>query len=199
MGVKIVILEDNKDRQSVMRACLADRFYTFDVHFFDDARETIRFLDVHLADTLVISLDHDLELKAGPNGRPIDPGTGRDVAEFLAARTPSCPVIVATTNSPAAEAMEEVLRGAGWKTRRVVPFDDMHWIETDWFFAVRRAVVGPVSRSPQPRSCSSPRASSAPLTATSTPSTPSPRASSAPLTAPSSSTPSPPRTTSARC
>jgi CheY-like chemotaxis protein len=152
MAMKIVILEDNKDRQSVMRACLADRFYTFDAHFFDDAGETIRFLEAHLAETLVISLDHDLELKPGPNGRAIDPGTGRAVAAFLATRTPTCPVIVATTNSSAGDAMEELLRGAGWKTRRVVPFDDMHWIETDWFFAVRRAVVGPVSLSPQPRS-----------------------------------------------
>jgi hypothetical protein len=45
--------------------------------------------------------------------------------------------------------MDEVLRGAGWKTRRVVPFDDTRWIESDWFFAVRRALVGPVRRSPR--------------------------------------------------
>ena len=32
---KIVILEDNAERQAVMRACIADRFYTFDAHFFD--------------------------------------------------------------------------------------------------------------------------------------------------------------------
>jgi hypothetical protein len=144
MAMKIVILEDNRDRQAVMRACLADRFYTFDPHFFDNAGEAIRFLDDYLADTLVISLDHDLELKPGPDGRPIDPGTGQEVASFLAARAPACPVILASTNSSAAGAMEKVLRGAGWKTRRVIPFDDMHWIENDWFFAIRRALVGPV-------------------------------------------------------
>jgi CheY-like chemotaxis protein len=148
MAMKIVILEDNQDRQAVMRACLADRFYTFDAHFFDDAGEAINFLGEHLAETLVISLDNDLELKPGPHGRPIDPGTGLEVAEFLAARPPACPVVIGTTNSRAGDAMEATLRGAGWKTRRVVPFDDMHWIETDWFFAVRRAIVGPVRRSP---------------------------------------------------
>jgi CheY-like chemotaxis protein len=152
MAMKIVILEDNSDRQAVMRACLADRFYTFDAHFFDDARETIRFLDENLADTLVISLDHDLELKPGRDGRSIDPGTGREVADFLATKAPACPVVIASTNSLAVSGMVNVLRDAGWKARRVVPFDDMRWIETDWFFAIRRAIVGPVRRSPQPRS-----------------------------------------------
>jgi hypothetical protein len=154
VAMKIVILEDNRDRQAAMRVCLAARFYTFDAHFFDDARETIRFLEQQLADTLVISLDHDLELQPGPDGTLIDPGTGLQVAEFLAAKRPTCPVVIATTNSSGAVAMTEVLRSAGWKTRRVVPFDDMHWIETDWFFAIRRAIVGPVRRTPQPRSCS---------------------------------------------
>ncbi len=147
MAMKIVILEDNIDRQSAMRACLADRFYTLEAHFFDDSGEMVRFLDEHLANTLVISLDHDLELKSGPEGRMIDPGSGRDVADFLAARDPVCPVVIATTNAPAAEGMKLVLRDAGWKTRCVVPFDDMHWIETDWFPAIRQAIVGPVRRS----------------------------------------------------
>jgi CheY-like chemotaxis protein len=142
----IVILEDNIDRQAAMRACLADRFYTFETHFFDDAREMIRFLDEHLADTLAISLDHDLELKPGRSDRLIDPGTGRMVADFLATKSPSCPVVIATTNAPAAEGMKCVLRDAGWKTRRVVPFDDMQWIETEWFPTLRRAIVGPVRR-----------------------------------------------------
>ena len=37
MALNIAILEDNLDRQAAMRACLADRFYTFDAHFFDDS------------------------------------------------------------------------------------------------------------------------------------------------------------------
>ena len=146
MAMKIVVLEDNEDRQAVMRACLADRFHTFDVHFFDDASDAIRFLDAHLADTLIVSLDNDLELKSGPDGRSVDPGEGRQVAEFLARRQPVCPVILHTTNSDAATAMDELLRAAGWKTRRVIPFDDTAWIETDWFFSVRRAIVGPIPR-----------------------------------------------------
>ena len=146
--MKIVVLEDNAERAAIMRACIADRFYTFEPHFFDDAAETIRFLEGQLPESIVISLDNDLEMKVCPDGRCIDVGEGRLVAEFLATKPPGCPVIIHTTNSDAAVAMEDCLRGAGWKTRRVIPFDDMKWIETDWFPAMRRAIVGPIKRTP---------------------------------------------------
>src|SRR5262245_11343622 len=152
MAMKIAILEDNEERQAVMRACLADRFYQYDSRIFDDSAEMIRFLAVHLVDTLAISLDHDLELKPGPKGRCIDPGTGREVADFLAGREPVCPVIIHTTNSQAAAGMVMVLREARWKTRRVLPFDDLSWIEADWFPAIRRAIVGPIRRQEPRRS-----------------------------------------------
>jgi len=152
VAMKIVILEDNADRQAVMRACVADRFYTFDACFFDNAPETIRYLAANLADTLVVSLDNDLDMKPGPDGGMIDSGEGRQVAEFLAGHAPVCPVVIHTTNAPAAEAMLESLRGAGWKTRRVVPFDDTAWIASAWFPAVRRAIVGPVRRTRIPGS-----------------------------------------------
>src|SRR5262245_30831024 len=152
MAMKIAILEDNQDRQAVMRNWLADRFYQYDVHIFDEADEMIRFLDQHLADTLVISLDHDLELKPDPQGRLIDPGTGREVADFLAGKKPVCPVIIHTTNADAAAGMDLVLREARWQTRRVVPFDDMEWIGLNWFPAIRRAVVGPIRKPVPPRS-----------------------------------------------
>lgn len=146
--MKIAILEDNLDRQAVMKACLADRFYTFDVHFFDDSCEMIKFLKENLAETIVIALDNDLELKPGPNGKCIDPGSGCDVAAFLAANKPVCPVIIHTTNTLAATKMQDELTSAGWKIRRVIPFEDMKWIETEWFFAIRRAIVGPIRKRP---------------------------------------------------
>src|SRR3954451_16404994 len=121
MAMKIVILEDNEERQAVMRACLADRFYQYDTRIFDDPGEMIRFLREHLADTLVISLDHDLELQPGPDGRCTDPGTGRAGAEYLARQQPVCLVIIHTTNSQAALGMEMLLKDARWKTRRVIP------------------------------------------------------------------------------
>jgi CheY-like chemotaxis protein len=150
--MNVVIVEDNADRQAVMRRLMADRLYTFDARFFDNAPEAIEFLAAHLPETLVVALDNDLDMKPGPDGRGVDQGEGRQVAEFLATRPPACPVVIHTTNSAAAVAMEEVLRDAGWKTRRVLPFDDTAWIESDWFPAVRRAIVGPVRRTRQPRS-----------------------------------------------
>ena len=152
--MKIAILEDNAERQAVMMSCLADRFYMFDAHFFDDSCEMVKFLKDNLAQTIVIALDNDLELKPGPDGKCIDPGSGCDVAEFLASKSPVCPVIIHTTNTNAAAKMQQALGDAGWKTRRVVPFEDMKWIETDWFFAMRRAIVGPTRKSPSAGSLS---------------------------------------------
>jgi len=146
MANKIVILEDNAERKAAMRACIADRFYTFDTYFFDEVAEMIAFLKKNLAKILVISLDNDLDMKSGLNGGMIDVGEGRQVADYLAMQTPVCPVIIHTSNSNAAVAMEEVLRDSGWKTRRVLPFDDTKWIQESWFFAMRRALVGPIKR-----------------------------------------------------
>ena len=102
-------------------------------------------------ETIAVALDNDLELKPGPDGRCVDPGSGCHVADFLATRAPVCPVVIHTTNSEAAVKIEDTLRRAGWKTRRVVPFDGMNWIPTDWFRAVRRAIVGPLRRDPSSR------------------------------------------------
>jgi len=148
MVMKIVVLEDNVERQRVMRECLADRFPMYELHFFGSAGDTIQFLRKNLHETLAVALDHDLELQPGPNGALIDPGTGRDVANFLAERPPVCPVVLHTTNTAAVAGMELVLNDAGWSTLRVVPFDDLSWIGADWLRAVRRAVVGPVRAKP---------------------------------------------------
>ncbi len=148
MAHKIVILEDNKDRQEIMQRCLADRFYMFETHFFDESIAMIQYLQLHLNETVAISLDNDLELKSDPDGRMIDPGAGVDVAEFLATKTASCPVVIHTTNTNAAESIKSLLADSGWRTRRIVPFDGMNWIESSWLFAIRRAIVGPLARKP---------------------------------------------------
>jgi CheY-like chemotaxis protein len=143
MAMKVVILEDNPDRVRVMRDCLEDRFSRFECRFFDDPAETMEYLEANLAETVLIGLDHDLELKEAPSGKMIDPGTGREVADYLAGKPAVCPVVIHTTNAPAAAGMEMVLKDARWKTYRVVPFDDLEWIPTDWLRTVRRAIVRP--------------------------------------------------------
>ncbi len=76
----------------------------------------------------------------------LDPGSGVVVAEYLANEPAACPVVIHTTNTNAAESMKSALGAAGWRTRRVAPFDDMNWIESDWLFCMRRAIVGPIAR-----------------------------------------------------
>src|SRR5258708_5473418 len=108
--MKILILEDNLDRQATMERCLRDRFNQYQHVFFDNAKEMRMFLEAELPEALIISLDHDLEINSKDNGKAIDPGTGREIADFLAQRQPSCPVIVATTNSVAGDGMEFALQ-----------------------------------------------------------------------------------------
>ncbi len=146
MAMKIVILEDNIDRQVAMRACLADRFSTFEVVIFDSSAGTIQYLREHMGETIAVALDHDLELRPDGQGGFIDLGTGREVADYLATREPVCPVIIHTSNTVAEVGMRMVLQEGGWRTKRVVPFDDVQWIATDWFPAMRRAIVGPIRK-----------------------------------------------------
>jgi hypothetical protein len=141
MPMQIAILEDNEDRREEMAVCLKDRFPQYPVQFFATAAETIRFLRLHLDDCLLIGLDHDLDLIEGANGQLFDPGSGRDVADYLATRRPTCPVTIHTTNVPAAEGMRAALEEAGWATSQVVPYGDREWIGQLWLRTVRNAVV----------------------------------------------------------
>jgi hypothetical protein len=89
-----------------------------------------------LEEAALICLDHDL----GPNRQRgdeiFDPGTGRDVANYLASRKPVCPVLIQTTNSLAAPGMVMALEDAGWGYSRVVPYDDLEWVRRWWIVKV---------------------------------------------------------------
>jgi hypothetical protein len=146
MPMKIVILEDDKRRVEAMRDRLADRFYQFELEFFDSAAELEKYLEEHLSEVIALSLDHDLELKVDAAGKTYDPGTGREAAEYLARHEPVCSVIIHSTNHFGAIGMESVLQEAGWRTCRVTPFDDLQWIDDSWFPAIRRAIVRPEER-----------------------------------------------------
>ena len=155
MPMEIAILEDNEERCNAMRTVLQDRFPQYPIRFFATAAEMIRYLRLHLPNMIAIALDHDLDLIAGGVNRLFDPGTGRDVADYLATEDAVCRVVIHTTNQPAAEGMEQALRDAGWRTKRVIPYGDLEWIPEIWFPAMRNAIVrgpafhaarGPVTR-----------------------------------------------------
>lgn len=144
MALTIYILEDNQDRRKAMRECLADRFYQYKVRFFVTAKDMIDELKRSLSEALLICLDHDLEPEETGDGEWPDPGDGRMVSDYLSHQTPVCPIIIHTTNVPAAVSMESTLREADWETSRVTPYSDLDWIAESWLPAVRRAIVDAV-------------------------------------------------------
>lgn len=140
--MQIVILEDNDQRRSQMRDCLQDQFPQHELQFFVSAADMISHLQRSgLAGLRLIVLDHDLELLSAADGRLVDPGTGRDVAEYLATHAPVCPVVIHTTNAPAGVGMLSVLEEAGWTVTRVVPYGGHEWIGQTWIRAVRDALA----------------------------------------------------------
>ena len=139
--LEIVVLEDEPRRRRAMRAALADRLPQYPPRFFTTAPEVARYLDDHIGRALVVVLDHDLDPIPVHPRRSLDAGTGRDVADLLAARPPACPVVIHTTNRPAAVGMETELADAGWDVRVVVPYGDLEWIGDEWLRAVRDAAV----------------------------------------------------------
>src|SRR5688572_23824203 len=112
MAMKIAILEDDRDRQEAMRRCLGDRFFTYDLQFFERSVAMVEYLKAHLSEVVCVCLDHDLELIPDGNGGLADCGTGREVADFLAVHPPSCPVVIHTTNADAGLGMEMALKDA---------------------------------------------------------------------------------------
>jgi len=146
--MRMLVLEDDRDRRVAMLGRVAERFPFVRVDFYETASEIIAAFEADsLADVALIALDHDLEFVRGLGGNLVDPGDGRDVANWLAEHgEPSCPVVVHTTNTQAGDQMMATLGEAGWGATRVVPHGDLAWIDSDWFPAVRNAIVDSVGR-----------------------------------------------------
>jgi hypothetical protein len=138
MQQAIAILEDDERRLATMRDYLSDKFPFFECVFFRSAPEAIAWLRKELPRTVLVGLDHDLEPSEGVAA---DPGTGRDVADLLARQPPSCPVLIHSTNNPAAIGMMADLEAAGWPVGRLGPYGDLAWIAEAWLPLVRDAIV----------------------------------------------------------
>ncbi len=140
--MRILVLEDNDDRIAAMRSAIADRFGQYAVSFFKSCDEMKSAITQDgLADVVAIALDHDLEMLPGPEGRMVDPGTGVEMAEWLKDQSPKCPVVVHTTNTSGGTEMVRLLRKAGWRVERVVPYDGESWIATAWFSLIRTYIL----------------------------------------------------------
>jgi hypothetical protein len=138
MTPTVLILDDDTRRCDAMRGQLASSFPALSVRIFAAASEMISAMEQALPDTVLISLDHDLLPSEDRGGADGDPGTGREVADWLAGQEPVCPIIIHSTNLWAALGMEQVLRDAAWPVGRVAPYDDLTWIGEAWISEVKR-------------------------------------------------------------
>jgi hypothetical protein len=86
----------------------------------------------------LISLDHDL-YRLKPEDP--DPGTGRHVADALAAMAPVCPVLIHSTNTDAAWGMRNQLESTGWSVRLVHHLSQPDWIRDLWLPAAAASLA----------------------------------------------------------
>jgi hypothetical protein len=138
MSKVITILEDDARRREAMEALLRRRLPQWEIVFFTASQAMNAWLAQHLAEVVLASLDHDLELLPGDHGRLIDQGCGRDVVDFLIQQPAAFPVLVHSTNAPAASAMVAELADHGWRVDRVTPYSDLEWIPEAWWPALRQ-------------------------------------------------------------
>jgi hypothetical protein len=136
----VAILEDNAERRAAMERLLAIHFPGHSRRYFTSSSAIVKWLRANLSAVILISLDHDLELLPGENGRMVDCGTGREVVDFLATQPAHCPVVIHSTNYPAAAGMEMLLADAGWSVERITPYGDLEWIDEAWFPAARNGI-----------------------------------------------------------
>src|SRR5687768_466814 len=101
MPPSVAILEDDAARVLAMRSCLAELLPSVQVVVFDHAERMVEWLDSHLGEVVLISLDHDLPVRRLGDTME-DCGTGRRVADFLASLQPTCPIIVHSSNNDCA-------------------------------------------------------------------------------------------------
>lgn len=129
---KIVILDNSKKRIGLMRRKLDELFPERSAVFFDNTPEAIAWLEENLEECDLISLDYNLGPSWTREGERFDPGTGRDVVDYLAAKPPQCPIIFHSSRSEADISMEIGLLESQWIFERVVHSKDLRWIETSW-------------------------------------------------------------------
>jgi len=129
----ILILEDNDERIAAFQRAVAALGDCFEMRVWRDAHSMIAECESFFPSAVLISLDHDLNPLAGAT---VDPGTGLDVAKFLAECRPACPVIIHSTNADRAHSMHNELRFADWVADRVGPIGT-DWIETIWLRKAR--------------------------------------------------------------
>lgn len=135
MAKLAVILEDDPRRVAAMRMVFATLAPDVEIVVFDHALDMVSWLPAQFEDIVLMSLDHDVADRGG-----VDCGTGRQVVDFLATKSPICPVIVHSSNDGCADGMHFALNDVGWPCRRVYPHTDIEWIATSWEAEIFRLI-----------------------------------------------------------
>jgi len=128
----VAALDDDKDRCLEMGRSLAEAVPEAQLEFFDSAPDMIAWLARHLDSVALVSLTHDLGPSRFRDGMLFDPGSGRDVTDFLVEMDRSFPVVVHTTAGPRSREMLKLLERAGWPSAQVEPKKNLRWISADW-------------------------------------------------------------------
>src|SRR5262245_56355741 len=111
----VAILEDDERRQQEMHRLLAGALPSAQLFVFDNAPDMIDWLGIHLAECDLLCLDHDLVFTPERPGGRSDPGTGQDVVDYLATKTPKQPVVIHTSNWGVVRGMITPLERQGWR------------------------------------------------------------------------------------
>jgi hypothetical protein len=128
----VAILDDDTTRCAEMERSLTQALPDATPEFFDSAPDMIAWLARHIDDVALVSLTHDLGPSRFRDGMLFDPGTGRDVTDFLIEMDRSFPVIVHTTAGPRSKSMLTLLEHAEWPCVQVEPKGDSGWIGNEW-------------------------------------------------------------------
>lgn len=129
----ILILEDTPDRISRFKCVLTSELPNIQYEIVNTAAEMFELIRSQLPESFAVSLDHDLYV-SGIN----DPGDGLQVAEHLSSLSPSCPVIIHTSNAEKSRQMQGILEANRWAVRLAGAIGT-DWIEVDWIAEVKMA------------------------------------------------------------
>jgi ADP-ribosylglycohydrolase len=137
MNSVIAILEDNPERLQEFQSSVSQLGEGYEIRTWRDANRMMAECHEVLAETVLISLDHDLNKE---NDQSPDPSDGAAAAEFLAMLPPFCPVILHTSNNEGFWSMHNEFRFGGWRTERVLPMSD-GWIGRSWLPMARALLI----------------------------------------------------------
>jgi hypothetical protein len=132
----LVMLEDDLDRIRRFRAIVATHHPDARLDVYRTAPAFIAAYSALTSMPCLVCLDHDVFVDSPDEP---DPGDGRDVSTFLTTQPAICPVLIHSTNAPAADGMMFSMRDAGWTVDRIAPIGG-DWIEAYWYPAAYKIV-----------------------------------------------------------